>query len=102
MKKSDKTFRLILAIIAALSFVWSSGILDAQAVSYKVKGKVVEGVARKQRATPHDSITQWHYRQGTKVVPVYVGRRGGLYYWMNGKKHYLPKAVKMQLQSNGK
>ena len=98
----DKTFRKIIILVAILATIW--GCIPADAKSdYKVNGKVITLVKRKgAKSERHDSRAgdEWETAKGT--LEVVRGRRGGLYVWAGGKKTYLPKKVKAQLNNLSK
>lgn len=98
----DKTFRKIIILVAILSTIW--GCIPADAKSeYKVNGKVITLVERKgKKSEPHDSITGYMLQTAKGTFEVFKGRRGGLYVWAGGKKTYLPKKVKAQLNNLSK
>ena len=98
----DKTFRKIIILVAILATIW--GCIPADAKSeYKVNGKVITLVERKsKKSEPHDSITGYKLQTSKGTYEVLRGRRGGLYVWAGGKKKYLPKKVKAQLNNLSK
>ena len=98
----DKTFRKIINIVALLATIW--GCIPADAKSeYKVNGKVITLVERNgAKSEPHDSITGYTLQTKKGTYEVFRGRRGGLYVWAGGKKTYLPKKVKAQLNNLSK
>ena len=98
----DKTFRKIIILVAILATIW--GCIPADAKSeYKVNGKVITLVERKgEKSEPHDSITGYKLQTQKGTFEVFKGRRGGLYVWAGGKKTYLPKKVKAQLNNLSK
>ena len=97
-----KTFRKIIILVAILATIW--GCIPADAKSeYKVNGKVITLVERKsKKSEPHDSITGYKLQTSKGTFEVFRGRRGGLYVWAGGKKKYLPKKVKAQLNNLSK
>ena len=98
----DKTFRKIIILVAILATIW--GCIPADAKSdYKVNGKVITLVERKgAKSEPHDSVTGCRLQTSKGTYEVFRGRRGGLYVWAGGKKTYLPKKVKAQLNNLSK
>ena len=98
----DKAFRKIIILVALLASIW--GCIPADAKSdYKVNGKVITLVERKGvNSEPHDSITGYKLQTSKGTFEVFRGRRGGLYVWAGGKKTYLPKKVKAQLNNLSK
>lgn len=98
----DKTFKKIIIIVALLATIW--GCIPADAKSeYKVSGKVITLVERKcAKSEPHDSITGYRLQTAKGTFEVFRGKRGGLYVWAGGKKTYLPKKVKAQLNNLSK
>ena len=98
----DKTFRKIIILVAILATIW--GCIPADAKSeYKVSGNVITLVERKgKKSEPHDSITGYKLQTKKGTYEVFRGRRGGLYVWAGGKKTYLPKKVKSQLNNLSK
>ena len=98
----DKTFKKIIILVAILATIW--GCIPADAKSdYKVNGKVITLVERKgEKSEPHDSITGYELQTSKGTFEVFRGRRGGLYVWAGGKKTYLPKKVKAQLNNLSK
>ena len=98
----DKTFKKIIILVAILATIW--GCIPADAKSeYKVSGKVITLVERKgAKSEPHDSITGYTLKKKKGTFEVFRGRRGGLYVWAGGKKTYLPKKVKAQLNNLSK
>ena len=98
----DKTFRKIIILVAILATIW--GCIPADAKSeYKVSGKVITLVDRKgAKSEPHDSIIGYKLQTAKGTFEVFRGRRGGLYVWAGGKKKYLPKKVKAQLNNLSK
>ena len=98
----DKTFRKIIILVAILATIW--GCIPADAKSdYKVNGKVITLVKRKgAKSEQHDSITGYKLQTAKGTFEVFMGRRGGLYVWSGGKKTYLPKKVKAQLNDLSK
>ena len=98
----DKTFRKIIILVALLATIW--GCIPADAKSdYKVNGKVITLVERKgEKSEPHDSIAGYKLQTAKGTFDVFRGRRGGLYVWARGKKTYLPKKVKAQLNNLSK
>ena len=95
----DNTFKKIIILVAILATIW--GCIPADAKSeYKVNGKVITLVERKgAKSEPHDSITGYRLQTEKGTYEVFRGRRGGLYVWAGGKKTYLPKKVKAQLNN---
>lgn len=95
----EKTFKQIIILVALMATIW--GCIPADAKSeYKVNGKVITLVERKgAKSEPHDSITGYKLQTAKGTFEVYKGRRGGLYVWAGGKKTYLPKKVKAQLNN---
>lgn len=96
----EKTFKQIIILVALMATIW--GCIPADAKSeYKVNGKVItlveSGGAKKSE--PHDSITGYTLQTSKGTFEVFRGRRGGLYVWAGGKKTYLPKKVKAQLNN---
>ena len=98
----DSTFKKIIILVALLATIW--GCIPADAKSeYKVNGKVITLVERKsKKSEPHDSITGYKLQTSKGTFEVFRGRRGGLYVWAGGKKKYLPKKVKAQLNNLSK
>ena len=98
----DNTFRKIIILVAILATIW--GCIPADAKSdYKVNGKVITLVERKgAKIEPHDSITGYKLQTQKGTFEVFKGRRGGLYVWAGGKKTYLPKKIKAQLNNLSK
>ena len=98
----DKTFRKIIILVSILATIW--GCIPADAKSeYKVNGKVITLVELKgAKSEPHDSITGYRLQTSKGTFEVFRGRRGGLYVWAGGKKTYLPKKVKAQLNNLSK
>ena len=98
----DKTFKKIIILVAILATIW--GCIPADAKSdYKVNGKVITLVKRKgAKSEQHDSITGYKLQTAKGTFEVFRGRRGGLYVWAGGKKTYLPKKVKAQLNNLSK
>lgn len=98
----DKTFKRIIILVAILATIW--GCIPADAKSeYKVNGKVITLVDRNgKKSEPHDSITGYKLQTAKGTFEVFKGRRGGLYVWVGGKKTYLPKKVKEQLNNLSK
>ena len=98
----DKTFKKIIILVAILATIW--GCIPADAKSdYKVNGKVITLVERNvAKSEPHDSITGYKLQTARGTFEVFRGRRGGLYVWAGGKKTYLPKKVKAQLNNLSK
>ena len=98
----DKTFRKIIILVAILATIW--GCIPADAKSdYKVNGEVITLVERNgAKSEPHDSITGYKLQTKKGNYEVFRGRRGGLYVWAGGKKTYLPKKVKSQLNNLSK
>ena len=98
----DKTFRKIIILVAILATIW--GCIPADAKSdYKVSGKVITLVERRgAKSEQHDSITGYKLQTAKGTFEVFRGRRGGLYVWAGGKKTYLPKKVKAQLNNLSK
>ena len=101
-KIMDKTFKKLIIVLALLATIW--GCIPADAKSeYKVNGKVITLVERKgAKSEPHDSITGYTLQTAKGSFEVFRGRRGGLYVWAGGKKTYLPKKVKAQLNNLSK
>ena len=98
----DKTFRKIIILVAILATIWGCIPADAKR-DYKVNGKVITLVERKGvNREPHDSITGYKLQTSKGTFEVFRGRRGGLYVWAGGKKTYLPKKVKAQLNNLSK
>ena len=98
----DKTFRKIIILVAILATIWGCIPADAK-TEYKVSGKVITLVERKgAKIEPHDSITGYRLQTAKGTFEVFRGRRGGLYVWAGGKKTYLPKKVKAQLNNLSK
>ena len=95
----DNTFKKIIILVAILATIW--GCIPADAKSeYKVSGKVITLVERKgAKSEPHDSITGYKLQTEKGTYEVFRGRRGGLYVWAGGKKTYLPRKVKSQLNN---
>lgn len=99
----DKTFKQIIILVALLATIW--GCIPANAKSeYKVNGKVITLVESRgaKKSEPHDSITGYTLQTAKGTFEVFRGRRGGLYVWAGGKKTYLPKKVKAQLNNLSK
>ena len=98
----DNTFKKIIILVAILVTIW--GCIPADAKSeYKVSGKVITLVERKGvNSEPHDSITGYKLQTAKGTFEVFRGRRGGLYVWAGGKKTYLPRKVKAQLNNLSK
>ena len=98
----DKTFKKIIILVAILATIW--GCIPADAKSeYRVSGKVITLVERKGvKSEPHDSITGYKLQTAKGTFEVFRGSRGGLYVWACGKKTYLPKKVKAQLNNLSK
>lgn len=98
----DNTFKKIIILVAILATIW--GCIPADAKNeYKVNGKVITLVERKsKKSEPHDSITGYKLQTAKGTFEVFKGRRGGLYVWAGGKKTYLPKKVKAQLNNLSK
>lgn len=98
----DNTFKKIIILVAILATIW--GCIPADAKSeYKVNGKVIKLVERNgAKSEPHDSITGYKLQTSKGTFEVFKGRRGGLYVWDGGKKTYLPKKVKAQLNNLSK
>lgn len=95
----DKTFRKIIILVAILATIWGCIPADAK-TEYKVSGKVITLVERKsKKSEPHDSITGYKLQTKKGTFEVFKGRRGGLYVLAGGKKTYLPKKVKAQLNN---
>lgn len=97
--KYDRAFRRALAIMALLFMlalsVCASGAPKKQGVP---KGaKVIELKTPKNQKAAHDSITGWYVHTDKGTASVFRGPKGGLYYWIGGKKHYLPKSFKSQI-----
>ena len=99
---SDKAFKKVIILVALMATIW--GCIPADAKSeYKVNGKVITLVERKgAKSEPHDSITGYKLQTSKGTFEVYKGKRGGLYVWAGGKKTYLPKKVKAQLNNLSK
>ena len=98
----DKTFRKIIILVAILATIWGCIPADAK-TEYKVNGKVTTRGERKgEKSEPHDSITGYKLQTAKGTFDVFRGRRGGLYGWAGGKKTYLPKKVKAQLNNLSK
>ena len=100
---SDKSFKKIIIVLALLATIW--GCIPADAKNeYKVNGKVITLVERGgvKKSEPHDSITGYTLQTSKGTYEVFRGRRGGLYVWAGGKKTYLPKKVKAQLNNLSK
>lgn len=98
----DKTFKQIIIVVAILATIWGCIPADAK-TEYKVSGKVITLVERKsKKSEPHDSITGYKLQTSKGTFEVFKGRRGGLYVWAGGKKTYLPKKVKSQLNNLSK
>ena len=98
----DKTFKKIIILVAILATIWGCIPADAKR-DYKVNGKVITLVERKGvQSAPHDSITGYKLQTSKGTYEVFRGRRGGLYVWAGGKKTYLPKKVKAQLNNLSK
>ena len=98
----DNTFKKIIILVAILATIW--GCIPADAKNeYKVNGKVITLVERSgAKSEPHDSITGYKLQTSKGTFEVFKGRRGGLYVWAGGKKTYLPKKVKAQLNNLSK
>ena len=98
----DKTFKKIIILVALLATIW--GCIPADAKSeYNVNGKVITLVERKgANSGPHDSITGYKLKKEKGTFEMFRVRRGGLYVWAGGKKTYLPKEVKAQLNNLSK
>ena len=98
----DNTFKKIIILVAILATIW--GCIPADAKSeYKVNGKVITLVERKgSKIEKHDSITGYKLQTAKGTFEVFRGKRGGLYVWAGGKKTYLPKKVKAQLNNLSK
>ena len=98
----DNTFKKIIILVAILATIW--GCIPADAKSeYKVSGKVITLVERNgAKSEPHDSITGYKLQTAKGTFDVFRGRRGGLYVWAGGRKTYLPKKVKSQLNNLSK
>ena len=98
----DKKFKQIIILVAILATIW--GCIPADAKSeYKVNGNVITLVERKgKKSEPHDSITGYKLQTSKGTFEVFMGKRGGLYVWAGGKKTYLPKKVKAQLNNLSK
>lgn len=98
----DNTFKKIIILVAILATIW--GCIPADAKSeYKVSGKVITLVERKgAKSEPNDSITGYKLQTAKGTFEVFKGRRGGLYVWAGGKKTYLPRKVKEQLNNLSK
>lgn len=98
----DNTFKKIMILVAILATIWGCIPADAK-TEYKVSGKVITMVERKgAKSEPHDSITGYKLQTKKGTYEVFKGRRGGLYVWDGGKKTYLPKKVKSQLNNLSK
>ena len=98
----DSTFKKIIIIVALLATIWGCIPADAK-TEYKVSGKVITLVERKgAKSEPHDSITGYTLQTKKGTYEVFKGRRGGLYVWAGGKKTYLPRKVKSQLNNLSK
>ncbi len=98
----DNTFKKIIILVAILATIWGCIPADAK-TEYKVSGKVITLVERKsKKSEPHDSITGYKLQTKKGTFEVFKGRRGGLYVWAFGKKTYLPKKVKAQLNNLSK
>lgn len=100
---NDKTLKKIIIVLALLATIW--GCIPADAKNeYKVNGKVITLVERggAKKSEPHDSITGYTLQTSKGTFEVYRGKRGGLYVWAGGKKTYLPKKVKAQLNNLSK
>ena len=99
---NDKAFKKIIIVVALLATIWGCIPADAK-TEYKVSGKVITLVERKgAKSEPHDSITGYTLQTSKGTFEVFKGRRGGLYVWAGGKKTYLPKKVKAQLNNLSK
>lgn len=98
----NKTFKKLIIVVALLATIW--GCIPADAKSeYKVNGKVITLVERRGvKSEPHDSITGYKLQTAKGTFEVCRGKRGGLYVWAGGKKTYLPKKVKAQLNDLSK
>ena len=98
----DNTIKKIIILVAILATIW--GCIPADAKSeYKVSGKVITLVERNgAKSEPHDSITGYKLQTAKGTFDVFRGRRGGLYVWAGGRKTYLPKKVKSQLNNLSK
>ena len=98
----EKTFKKSIILVALLATIW--GCIPADAKSeYKVNGKVITLVERKGvKSEPHDSITGYKLQTAKGTFDVFRGRRGGLYVWAGGKKTYMTKKVKAQLNNLSK
>jgi hypothetical protein len=98
---SDKAFKKIIIVVALLATIW--GCIPAKS-EYKVNGKVITLVEHggAKKSEPHDSITGYTLQTSKGTFEVFRGRRGGLYVWAGGKKTYLPKKVKAQLNNLSK
>lgn len=98
----DNTFKKLIIVVALLATVW--GCIPADAKSeYKVKGKVITlEECKGAKSEPHDSITGYKLQTSKGTFEVFRGRRGGLYVWAGGKRTYLPKKVKAQLNDLSK
>ena len=93
----EKTFKQIIILVALMATIW--GCIPADAKSeYKVNGKVLVEL-KGAKSEPHDSITGYKLQTSKGTFEVFRGRRGGLYVWAGGKKTYLPKKVKAQLNN---
>jgi|GEM_PF-4040893 len=98
----DNTFKKLIIVVAQLATIWGCIPADAK-TEYKVSGKVITLVERKgAKSEPHDSITGYKLQIAKGTFEVFRGRRGGLYVWAGGKKTYLPKKVKAQLNNLSK
>lgn len=97
---SDKFLKKIIIVVALLATIWGCIPADGE---YKVNGKVITMVESKgAKSEPHDSITGYKLQTAKGTFEVFKGRRGGLYVWAGGKKTYLPKKVKAQLNNLSK
>lgn len=98
----EKTFKKIIILVALMATIW--GCIPADAKSeYRVNGKVITLVERKgAKSEPHDSITGYKLQTAKGTFEVFKGKRGGLYVWAGGKRNYLPKKVKAQLNNLSK
>ena len=98
----DNTFKKIIILVAILATIWGCIPADAK-TEYKVNGNVITMVERNgKKSEPHDSITGYKLQTSKGTFEVFKGRRGGLYVWAGGKKTYLPKRVKAQLNNSSK
>ena len=98
----DKTFKKIIILVAILATIWGCIPADAK-TEYKVSGKVITLVEQNgKKSEPHDSITGYKLQTSKGTFEVFKGKRGGLYVWAGGKKTYLPKKVKAQLNNLSK